>query len=98
MPRPFADRAFVFLTMWEKLDDDTYFVAQNSTEDPQFPVEQGVIRGEVFRGLMLTRVGATATKLVCYGAAHLGGSISAQINNLVIRSTMAVRGAIVPKR
>jgi hypothetical protein len=75
LPPPFEDREMVVRNLWEKMDDDTYFVSQESVEHQQFPRLPNVIRLFTRRSYKLTRLGSKLTKLEMIASTTAGGSI-----------------------
>jgi hypothetical protein len=83
MPAPFDDREIIAKSIWKKLDDNTFFVAQTSCEHDDFPPHKNRVRVSFTRCFKLTRLGPKLTRLEMIGAADLGGRIARRINEMV---------------
>ena len=82
-PSPLQDRQRTLRTLWEKLDDNTYFLAQKTCVHQQFPEVEGAVRMSVTRLIKLTKTSESATKIEFVGSMNLCGSFPAQVNNIV---------------
>jgi hypothetical protein len=89
VPSPFSDREFVLRTLWEKLDDDTFFVTQASVEDAAFPRREGVVRATFVRAFKLTKISPKLTKFEMITSASFGGAVPRSISNAVSRPATA---------
>jgi hypothetical protein len=83
MPSPFDDREILSKSLWMKLDDNTFFVAQTSCENDDFPPQTNRVRVEFMRCFKLTRLGPKLTRLEMLGTADLGGRIPRRVNEMV---------------
>jgi hypothetical protein len=83
MPTPLAGREIVLQSVWEKLDEDTFFVTQASCEHPQFPRQEKVVRATSMRSIMLVRAGPNLTKAEFVASASMGGFVPRRVNNTV---------------
>jgi hypothetical protein len=81
MPSPLEDRVIIAKILWKKLDDDTFFVAQGSCEDDDFPPQTHVVRATFTRLLKLTRISPKLTSLEMIGTLNLGGRVPRRVND-----------------
>jgi hypothetical protein len=89
VPTPFSDREMVVRTLWEKLDDDTFFVTQASVEDAAFPRREGVVRATFARAYKLTKISPKLTKFEFEASVSFGGAVPRSISNAISRATVA---------
>jgi hypothetical protein len=89
VPAPFSDREVVMRTLWEKLDDNTFFLTQTSVEDEAFPRSERFVRMHVERMFQLTRISPKLTRLELRATASFGGSIPRSVSNSLSRPTTA---------
>ncbi|GMI41305.1 hypothetical protein TeGR_g14147 [Tetraparma gracilis] len=89
LPAPFSDREFVLRTLWEKLDDDTFFVTQASVENAAFPRREGVVRVTYARAFVLTKISTKLTKFEMKASVSFGGAVPRSISNTVSRPAAA---------
>jgi hypothetical protein len=89
-PSPFSDREIVLRTLWEKLDDNTYFVTQASVEDAAIPRREGVVRATIARTFKLTKISLKLTKLEMKTNASFGGSVPRSISNAISRPAASI--------
>ncbi|GMI57493.1 hypothetical protein TeGR_g264, partial [Tetraparma gracilis] len=82
-PQPFQDRAIVIKILWEKLDDDNFFVSQVASTHDSVPVPVNAMPASITRFIKLTRIGPSLTKYELVGSMNLNGSIPAHINKIV---------------
>jgi hypothetical protein len=85
VPSPLSDREIVLRTLWEKLDDNTFFVTQASVEDAHFPRRDGVVRMTTVRTFKFTKISPKLTKFEYKGSASFGGSVPRSISNAITR-------------
>jgi hypothetical protein len=83
LPAPIASRELVLRCIWEKLDDNTFFVAQSSCEHPNFPKDNNAVRMTLSRSYTLTRIGPKLTKLEMAGCADMGGRVPSWVNKQI---------------
>jgi hypothetical protein len=83
LPAPLRDRDSVALALWERLDENTYFVTQTSHDHPACQPSPDVVRLGMVRNMMLTRVGPKLTRLELVGSVQLNGAIPRSINDSV---------------
>jgi hypothetical protein len=85
VPSPFSDREAVLRTLWEKQDENTFFVTQASVEDAAFPRREGVVRATIVRAFKFTKISPKLTKFEFKGSASFGGSVPRSISNAITR-------------
>ncbi|GMI39863.1 hypothetical protein TeGR_g2686 [Tetraparma gracilis] len=83
MPHPFQNRLIVIKTLWEKLDNDTFFLLQVPSTHGSIPSPENVVRTTNMRLMKLTGIGPSLTKCEMVGSMNLNGSIPARINTIV---------------
>ncbi|GMI30812.1 hypothetical protein TeGR_g7222 [Tetraparma gracilis] len=83
MPSPFDEREIIGKSLWKKLDDNTYFVAQSSCEHDDFPPQKDRVRMHFMRCFKLTRLGPRLTGLKMIGTSDLGGVIPSWVNEVI---------------
>jgi hypothetical protein len=83
MPSPFDDREIIAKSIWKKLDDNTFFVAQTSCEHDDFPPQKNRVRVTFVRNFKLTRLGPKLTRLDMIGTSDLGGRLPRTVKELV---------------
>ena len=83
LPKPFSDRQIILRTLWEKLDDDTYFLSQTPCIHRDFPLPENTVRTSNTRLAKLTRTGPSLTRFQGVGFMNLNGSVPVRINNAV---------------
>jgi hypothetical protein len=101
MPSPFLGREAVVRSIWERLDDNTFFVAQTSCEHRDFPFDKKkAVRISVMRAIMLTKSsshGKPLTKLELFASANLGGSLPPGAGTSITAPFIARSQIFVPK-
>jgi hypothetical protein len=88
LPAPITDREFVFESLWRKLGEDTFFVAQTSCKHDEFPLSNAFVRIIFSRNFKLTRLSPRLTKIEIVGMAKLGGSLPISLNHQITMTFM----------
>jgi hypothetical protein len=83
LPAPITDREIVAVSLWQKLDEDTFFVANTSCEHEEFPLSKSFVRIKFSRIFKLTRLSPRLTKTEIVGVANLGGSLPVRFNRQI---------------
>jgi len=81
MPSHVLDRQRTVHELWEKLDDNTYFITQKSCVHADFPAVKSTVRMTTTRLFKLTNTSSKSTPLEAVASMHLGGSFPASLNN-----------------
>ena len=88
MPYPLEDRELVFVSLWEQLGDNDYFVAQTTTEHPEFPPADDVVQVDLTRTFRICQVGPRRISVECVGYMDMCGSIPSWVNTRITIPTM----------
>jgi hypothetical protein len=102
LPIPFDDREVVGVSLWRKLGENAYFVAQTQCEHVDFPLQRGQVRMSFGRCYKLTRLSAKLTRLEMVASGDLGGRFPSSIGKALaaeyvrVRAKRALRDAAAP--
>jgi hypothetical protein len=80
LPSPLEDRELIGRGLWRKLDDDTFFVSQQSCEIVDCPHPRNQVRATFMRSFKLSRLGPNLTGFEMIGSMDLKGRVPRSVN------------------
>ena len=89
MPYPLEDRELVFISLWERLENNDYFVVQTTTEHPEFPPADDVVQMELTRTFRVCQVGPRRISVEVVAYMDMGGSIPTWVNTRITIPSMS---------
>ncbi|GMI23643.1 hypothetical protein TeGR_g10659 [Tetraparma gracilis] len=92
MPQPFENRLIVLKILWEKLDNDTFFLLQVPSTHDSIPSPENVVRTTSMRLMKLTRIGPSLTKFFDELLYHV---IRNQMRKGAVQTSFAVETPLV---
>jgi hypothetical protein len=88
MPYPLADREYIDITLWEKMENGDFFIFSINTTHPEFPPAEGVVPLDCSRAITIRQTGPRCSSVESVSHADLGGAIPSWVNTRVTVPTM----------
>jgi hypothetical protein len=88
MPYPLEDRQNVFIIMWERMENGSYFICMNTTTHSEFPPDDGVVQMDTTRAFKIRPVGPRCSSVEVVTHMDMGGAIPSWVNTRITVPTM----------
>ena len=83
MPYPLEDREWVFIALWEQMENGDFFMCNTTMTHPEFPPADGVVQMNGTRAFTLRQDGPRLTSVEVVGHMDMGGSIPNWVNTRI---------------
>ena len=88
MPYPLEDREYVFIALWEQMENGDFFMCNTTMTHPEFPPADGVVQMDTTTVFTVRQAGPRCSSVVCVAHMDMGGSIPSWVNTRITVPTM----------